>query len=222
MPFRKKTAPGRRIFIKLFWAAGILAVLWAAGLFKFAALVPDRVADTTTRTDGIVVLTGGSRRLGEGLELLSRGLAKKLFVSGVYRGVDVRKLLQIVKRNPRELETRISIGNATNTAGNALETTAWMAARNYNSLRLVTAAYHMPRSLLEFRHAMSSMTLVPHPVFPEYVKQARWWAWPGTASLMISEYNKYLLALSRHWIGRLLEKTETLTGLGPPGRIRQA
>lgn len=202
--------------------AGILAVLWAGGLFKFAALVPDRVADTTTRTDGIVVLTGGSRRLGEGLEMLSQGLAKKLFVSGVYRGVDVRKLLQIAKRNPRELETRISIGNATNTAGNALETTAWMAALNYKSLRLVTAAYHMPRSLLEFRHAMSGMTLVPHPVFPEYVKHARWWAWPGTASLMISEYNKYLLALSRHWIGRLLEKTETRTGLGPSGRIRLA
>lgn len=202
--------------------AGILAVLWAGGLFKFAALVPDRVADTTTRTDGIVVLTGGSRRLGEGLEMLSQGLAKKLFVSGVYRGVDVRKLLQIAKRNPRELETRISIGNATNTAGNALETTAWMAALNYKSLRLVTAAYHMPRSLLEFRHAMSGMTLVPHPVFPEYVKHARWWAWPGTTNLMISEYNKYLLALSRHWIGRLLEKTETRTGLGPSGRIRLA
>lgn len=221
MPLRKKTRPGRRVLIKLFLAAGFLAALWVAGLIRFAALVPNQVADTTTRTDGIVVLTGGSRRLGEGLELLSRGLAEKLFVSGVYQGVDVRKLLQIVKRNPQELETRISIGNATNTAGNAMETTAWMAARNYNSLRLVTAAYHMPRSLLEFRYAKSGMTLVPHPVFPENVKQARWWAWPGTASLMISEYNKTLLALSRHWIGRLLEKTETRTGLGPPGRIRQ-
>ena len=108
------------------------------------------------------------------------------------------------------------------TTGNALETTAWMAALNYKSLRLVTAAYHMPRSLLEFHHAMSGMTLVPHPVFPENVKQARWWAWPGTASLMIGEYNKYLLALSRHWIDRLLEKTEPRTGLGPPVLIRQA
>ena len=222
MPFRTKPSRGRRILINLFFAAGIAAVLWAAGLFKFAGLVPDRVADTTTRTDGIVVLTGGSRRLGEGLELLSRGLAEKLFVSGVYQGVDVRKLLQIVKRNPQELETRISIGNATNTVGNALETTAWMAARNYKSLRLVTAAYHMPRSLLEFRHAMAGIILVPHPVFPENVKQARWWAWPGTTNLMIGEYNKYLFALARYWIGRLLEKTEIRTGLGPSDRIRQA
>ena len=203
---RKRDHRGRRLGFKLGLAGAAAAVLWVAGLFQFASLVPKQVADPVTRTDAIVVLTGGSRRLGEGLELLSRGLAEKLFVSGVYQGVDVRELLQIVRRNPRELETQIGIGNATNTAENALETRAWMRARDYRSLRLVTAAYHMPRSLLEFRHAMPAVTLVAHPVFPENVKQDRWWAWPGTGSLMIGEYNKFLLAWSRHWAGRILEK----------------
>jgi uncharacterized SAM-binding protein YcdF (DUF218 family) len=196
---------------KLGLAGVTAAVLWVAGLFQFASLVPKQVLDLSTRTNAIVVLTGGSRRLGEGLELLSRGLAEKLFVSGVYRGVDVHKLLQIVMRNPRELETRIGIGNATNTAENALETMVWMRARKYRSLRLVTAAYHMPRSLLEFRHAMPAVTFVPHPVFPENVKQDRWWAWPGTGSLMASEYNKFLFAWSRYWAGRIFDKT----GPGP-------
>ncbi len=209
---KRRNRGGRRTIFHLFLLAGLVAALWVAGLFKFAGLVPDEIADSTTRTDGIVVLTGGTRRLGEGLDLLSRGLAKKLFVSGVYQGVDVQKLLQIVKRNPRHLETRISIGNATNTASNALETKAWMTGQDYQSLRLVTAAYHMPRSLLEFRHAMPGIVLVIHPVFPGNVKRERWWAWPGTASLMASEYNKYLLAASWYWIGGLLEKTETATG----------
>ena len=119
----------------------------------------------------------------------------------------MRELVQIVRRNPRELETRIGIGNATNTAENALETMVWMRAREYRSLRLVTAAYHMPRSLLEFRHAMPAVTLVPHPVFPENVKQDRWWVWPGTGSLMASEYNKFLFAWSRYWAGRIFDKT---------------
>jgi hypothetical protein len=30
--------------------------------------------------------------------------------------------------------------------------------------------------------------------------QARWWAWPGTLSLIIGEYHKYLGALFRPWI----------------------
>ncbi|NQU62456.1 MAG: YdcF family protein [Rhodospirillales bacterium] len=203
---KKRDHSRQRTTRNLLLVALLLAVLWTVGLFRYADMVPNRVADAATRTDAIVVLTGGSRRLGAGLELLSRGLAGKLFVSGVYQGIDVKTLLQVVKRNPRELETQISIGNATNTTGNAAETREWMTAQKYQSLRLVTAAYHMPRSLLEFRFAMPAIVLVPHPVFPDSVKQDRWWAWPGTASLMISEYNKYLLTWARHGAGRLLGK----------------
>ena len=73
-----------------------------------------------------------------------------------------------------------------------------MQGQGYSSLRLVTAAYHMPRSLLEFSSAMPGMRIEPHPVFPEHVKQEYWWAWPGTMALMVSEYNKYLVASLRH------------------------
>ncbi len=214
---RRRRSAGSRLFLKLLLTGMVATAVWAFGLFRFADAIPGRVEDAATRTDGIVVLTGGSRRLGEGLELLSRGLAEKLFVSGVYQGVDVRKLLSIVRHKPEDLETRINIGIATNTKGNAAETMAWMEKQDYRSLRLVTAAYHMPRSLLEFRDAMPAVTLIPHPVFPENVKQDRWWAWPGTASLVISEYNKFLLAFSRHWFEWLVIKT----GLRDAGKGKQ-
>jgi len=177
-----------------------LIALWGIGLFRFADEIPDRVADSRTSTDAIVVLTGGSQRLGAGLDLLSRDLAERLFVSGVYQGLDVRRLLQILKRNPGDLERRISIGNAVNTTGNAAETAVWVRKHRIASLRLVTAAYHMPRSLLEFRQALAETKIIPHPVFPENVKQSRWWAWPGTASLIVSEYNKLMFAWLRHRI----------------------
>jgi len=187
----------RRVLVNLTVVLIVVVGLWTWGLFRFVDAIPTTVADATTPTDGIVVLTGGTQRLSAGLDLLSRDLAKKLFVSGVYQGVDVRALLQAVKRRPGGLEDRIAIGNATNTTGNAIETTAWMTEQKYSSLRLVTGAYHMPRSLLEFRHAMPTVTLVPHPVFPGHVKQDRWWTWPGTANLLVGEYVKYLFAWSR-------------------------
>jgi len=64
-------------------------------------------------------------------------------------------------------------------------------------MRLVTAAYHMPRSLLEMHDIMPEVKIVPHPVFPDHVKQDEWWAWPGTAALTASEYNKFLIAWLR-------------------------
>jgi hypothetical protein len=74
-----------------------LALAWAAGLARFAALIPDRLDDDPRATDAAVVLTGGSGRLDAGLDLLVRGRAGKLFVSGVYRGLDVQRLLQLAR-----------------------------------------------------------------------------------------------------------------------------
>ena len=184
-------------WLNLFLLVLFLAGLWGIGLVRFIGDIPDQVEDTTTRTGAIVVLTGGSGRVNEGLALLDKNLAAKLFVSGVYRGLDVRKLLQLARRNPSDLEARIGIGNAVDTTENASETAAWSLHQHISSLRLVTAAYHMQRSMLEFHHAMPGIRIVSHPVFPDHVKQDEWWAWPGTATLFISEYNKFLMAWVR-------------------------
>ena len=186
----------------LFWVnltvmGAFLFGLWIVGLIRYAGDIPGKVIDATTSTDAIVVLTGGSGRINAGLDLLSKDLAGLMFVSGVYRGIDVRKLLQVTRRDPLGLEKRISIGNAVNTRENAEETAKWVSQNAIKSLRLVPAAYHMPRSRLEFANVMPGVEIVPHPVFPEHVKQNEWWAWPGTAALMASEYNKYLMGWVR-------------------------
>jgi len=179
-------------------AAGTAIAAWLGGLFWFAAMLPQPDATASGRTDAIVVLTGGSGRLATGLRLLAEGRARKLFVSGVTRGVDVATLLRVAKRQPQELTCCIVVGYAAdNTAGNASETASWMRDQEYRSLRLVTANYHMPRSLLEFRRAMPGLDIVPHPVFPPGFKFSRWWRWPGTATLLVSEYTKFLLALAQ-------------------------
>ncbi len=189
--------PGR----PLVWLFAILvAVLvgWTAGLVWFAAGLPTAVVDPMRRTDAIVVLTGGTGRLRQGFELLARDRAQELFVSGVGRGVKVSELLLIDRIAPPELACCVVLGyQAGDTHGNALETAAWMEAQGFGSLRLVTAAYHMPRSLLEFRAAMPRIDILPHPVFSRNFRQSDWWQWPGSTLLLAKEYNKFLLAWLR-------------------------
>lgn len=199
---RGRGASGRRArrvsLRRVLAVAGLLVAAWTIGLLWFAEALPSAVADPDRRTDAIVVLTGGSDRVHQGIELLAKDRAAKLFISGVYRGVDVQELLRVSQSSPANLACCIVLGyEADSTRGNAIETAEWMHAEGLTSLRLVTAAYHMPRSLLEFRRAMPSADIVPHPVFPDRFKQSEWWRWPGTAALIAREYNKYLLALVR-------------------------
>lgn len=184
----------RWVIVALGGFAG-LAALWLAGLIWFAAGIPRAPATPIAATDAIVVLTGGAGRLGVGFELLREGRAKKLFVSGVYRGVDVAEILRVSQQTPEALACCIAIGHsAVDTAGNARETARWMADEGFTSLRLVTADYHMPRSLAEFRRAMPGVTLIGHPVSSEHVHVDTWWRWPGTASLIAGEYTKHLVS----------------------------
>lgn len=193
----------KRLPSKLFsrstgFALGLLVGFYCIGLIWFAEAIPHEPPDRSEATDAIVVLTGGPLRLKEGFTLLTEGRARKMLVSGVNRGVELNELLRVANATPLAAACCIELGYvADNTAGNADETRAWMTKEHFTSLRLVTAAYHMPRSLLEFRRAMPAAHIVPHPVFPESFKREGWWHWRGTFTLVAIEYNKYLLTLVR-------------------------
>jgi uncharacterized SAM-binding protein YcdF (DUF218 family) len=193
----------RRFLANLVAIALILALAWAAGLVWFAERV-SRMAAEPGATDAIVVLTGGSDRVAEGVSLLSAGRARLLFVSGVPEGVTPEAVLDGAGAGATALLPRIVLGHsAQDTTGNAFETAAWARREGISSLRLVTANYHMPRSLLEFRRALPGVAILPHPVFPQRFKDREWWRWPGTLTLMVREYDKYLLALLRDGAARL-------------------
>lgn len=177
-------------------------LVYGAGLAWFAENIPRAAADDGETTDAIVVLTGGAARLATGLDLLRQGRARKLFVSGVYRGVDVQELLRVQRQSPQAVECCIELGySAESTAGNATETRRWAEREAISSLRLVTASYHMPRSLIEFRRAMPGLRILPHPVMPDAFRREAWWAWPGSLRLVVGEYHKLLAALVRPYFG---------------------
>lgn len=198
-----KPRPWRRRLRRALLLLIVLAVAWALGLAWFVAQAGRGGEVDPDHTDAIVVLTGGSERLRAGLDLLARGTAERLLVSGVHRDVRLEELFALSPTDD-SLRCCVDLGYAaSDTIGNAQEAAAWMRAHGFRSLRLVTSNYHMPRSILEFRAAMPDIEIRRQPVDPGTVHLDRWWAWPGTARLIVSEYNKFLVALARVTLGRI-------------------
>jgi uncharacterized SAM-binding protein YcdF (DUF218 family) len=196
-------ASRRRRFrlVRLAFAAVLIAgALWLLGLVWFADRItrfnpgPDQAAESA-HADAVVVLTGTPDRLAIGFDLLARGNARRMFVSGVSRGVDVQQILKALRRPPDEAGDAVVLGyGADDTAGNAQETALWMAKEGLTSIILVTSNFHMPRALLEFHAAMPDVTVIPHATAAASFKIADWWRWPGTVRLIASEWSKYIAA----------------------------
>lgn len=196
LTFRQRRESKRRALVLA--ASSVAVVAWGIGLGWFAGEMPSSAPADMQPVDAIVVLTGGSRRLGAGLELLARGDAKKLLVSGVHPDVVKAEIAGADRRLQALAECCLELGyEATDTVGNAQETARWMRREGYSSLALVTATYHMPRSLTEFRHALPEAHILAYPVFPDNFKHEQWWRWPGSAALVLAEYHKYMLAKIR-------------------------
>lgn len=170
-----------------------LAVL--AGFVVFAVRAFDPPAPEARVTDGMVVLTGGSERVGTALRLLAEGQAPRLLISGVHPEATLSDIAAAAGVDPMPLAARVAIGHAAaTTRGNAVETAAWAKAEGLRSLRVVTASYHMPRAMLELRRAMPEAELVPHAVVPATLR-APGQVWrPATWGLLLGEYGRYLLA----------------------------
>lgn len=175
--------------------AGLILAGLVAGFVAFllAALSPP--APETRETDGIVVLTGGSERVATGFRLLAEGRAPRMLISGAHPGAGLVEIASAAGLDPQPFAGRVAIGHAAaSTRGNAAETAAWARAEGAQSLRVVTAGYHMPRAMLELRRALPQAELVPHSV-PSAALRARGALWrPGSWALLLGEYGRYLMA----------------------------
>ena len=172
---------------------------WNAGLVWFVSHLDDPPLDPTKPVDAIVVLTGGSLRIDTGLQLLVAHNGRKLFVSGVHPGIDARDVLRLTRGAPDWVRCCVVLGHdSSNTIGNAIETAAWLRGEGYHSIRLVTANYHMRRSLLEFARVLPpDIQILPYPVYPEAGRQDPTGRWRGTVHVIVVEYTKYVGAWVR-------------------------
>lgn len=167
-----------------------LVLLYVAGFALFVATLPRKPARAPT-ADGIVTLTGGDARLRAAVDLFEQGTGKRLLITGVNK-TSTKEELQRRARGGARFACCADIGYAAeDTFGNAVEAADWTASHHYKSLVVVTASYHMPRSLRLFHSLMPDVKLVPYPVEPEGVNLSAWWR-PGTLHLLHNEYLKYM------------------------------
>jgi uncharacterized SAM-binding protein YcdF (DUF218 family) len=190
--------------------AGATLSLLALGFVLFASIVTRLPAQNNPHADGIVVLTGEGRRIAEGARLLDEGRAQRMLISGVFRRTGKKALIEISGLPEDKFDCCVDVGyNALDTAGNANETRAWAASRGYESLIVVTASYHMPRSLAELSLAMPGTALIPHPVVPNNFPPTRWWLHASVTRTLISEYFKFLPTAAHLTVARLLRSTQS-------------
>jgi len=182
----------------LIGTAGVVFWIFAFGYILFAVDVM-RVPETTgQRADGIIVLTGGQLRIKAGLQLLRKGRAKRLLITGVNPQTKMADITRIAGGDSKYLKCCVDLGyEALNTQGNADEARAWAARHGFTSLIVVTASYHMPRSLMELNGRMPEIEIIPHPVIPNGFRDTAWWLDPKTSRVLLSEYIKLFPAAVR-------------------------
>ncbi len=168
------------------------------GFIGFIWLLPSEEVVLDRNADGIVVLTGGTSRVSDALELLASGRGKRLLITGVNPETTTGAIARQLTDYRRFLACCVDLDySALNTLGNAVETRRWATDRGFRSLIIVTSAYHMPRALAEIAHQLPDVTLIPFPVVSDRLRVEPWWSNGATTRLVLSEYLKFLFAKVR-------------------------
>lgn len=198
----------RRFARVLVRSALILALLAVAGFLYFADMIATLEPPDSPRADAIVVLTGGSQRIDQAVELLRSGAGKRLLISGVNPSTSGNQIRRNTQSSAGLFECCVDIGHdALDTIGNANETARWITDNGYQSILVVTNNYHIPRSLLELRRINPGITFIPYPVVNSDLRNKNWINDRMVLRIMVTEYAKSAVAWLRNLSG-------TMTGTG--------
>ncbi|HYJ84108.1 MAG TPA: YdcF family protein, partial [Allosphingosinicella sp.] len=125
-------------------------------------------------------------------DLLGRGRARRMLVSGVARTVRPPELAARYPGNDRLFDCCIDLGReSVDTRSNAEEVARWMEKHKFRSMRLVTTDWHMPRARFELSRRLGGGIAVVGDAVESN---------PSFGQLF-TEYNKYLLRRSAEFVG---------------------
>lgn len=186
------------------WSLGILFLGWMLGLVWFALEMSRYPSQCTIPTEAIIVLTGGSNRIGEALDLLQKKQSSKLLISGVQKGVSLNTILKTTGYDKTVDPKQVFLDyQARSTIENSQRAAQWIKQNSISSVCLVTANYHMRRALLEFHQRLQGVQIIPHTVNPIDPSGNPWFKDTKTFLLYMMEYHKYLGALIRYGVRNL-------------------
>ena len=177
----------------------LLVFLWGVSFANFLRLIPIQTPSDIVKSDAIIVLTGGSRRLEVGITLLENDKAALLFVSGVNEKVtrsDILNLLDvgIILESDKLFSCCITLGyTAEDTRGNAEESLRWVRENSLSSIILVTSNYHMQRAYLEFKSQNPNLKITQYPVSNGEFRLTSWLTHSKKFVLLFLEFHKLIL-----------------------------
>ena len=107
---------------------GILCIVaLVVGFCAFVWFLPEEQIPLTQKADGIVVLTGGTSRVTDALELLASGRGKRLLITGVNPGTTTTDIAHQTGNYERLLACCVDLDySALNTYGNAVQARRWV------------------------------------------------------------------------------------------------
>ena len=114
-----------------------------------------------------------------GMEIMQKGYAEKMFISGVFMPSEIETKFRIEKSKKDLLDCCINFGaKAKNTIENAVEVNQWLSDNSeIIKIILITSYYHLPRSILMFEKkiernlevfpvpAVEKVNLLEQPIF---------------------------------------------------------
>lgn len=188
----------RRLRSAVIRLVAFVAIALVVGFGVFAWRLPDHQIVLDRNADGIVVLTGGTSRVNDALELLAAQRGKRLLITGVNPGTTTADIAREIPNYKKLLTCCVDLDySALNTLGNATQARLWAIDHGFRSLIVVTSAYHMPRALAELEHQLPHAALIPFPVLSDRLRIEPWWSNGDTTKLVMSEYLKFLFAKVR-------------------------
>jgi uncharacterized SAM-binding protein YcdF (DUF218 family) len=180
----------------------VCLVVFFVGFALFSTWIDRFETPPANPSDGIVVLTGGAQRIEHAIDLLRQGYGRRLLITGVNAKTSREEVARLTPSQKQKLDCCIDLDyRARNTIDNAVEARRWMDNHSFRSLIVVTSNYHMPRALMEIRHAAPHIQLVAYPVVTPATHPDSLLAHPATLKLLATEYVKYVLM----WLRTKLE-----------------
>ena len=179
----------KHIYSALFYTFVMVLPIWLIGFGLFVLYVFSFRFASLPATDAIVAWTGGEYRIQNAIRLLKEEHAHRLLISGINKSVSPALFLGDLTP---EIRQKIDLGyQATTTKENAIETADWVYRNALRSVTLVTSFYHMPRSLLEFKHALPKTPVFPNVIWPKDFDESVAWIHTRSAFHLFIEYHKF-------------------------------
>ena len=183
----------------------LILVYFLISLFDFKEKILSLQKHTITLNSNIVILTGGSNRIKDGLKIINNvdiftKANLKILISGTGKGFTKKSLKEMLTLNInlKLLECCIELESISkDTYSNASETYKWVKMNNINKFILITSNYHMPRAILEFKNKMPNLEIFIYPITPKNHDITNWLNSSETFSLIFIEYSKLLIASLR-------------------------